>query len=235
MSTGRRPDPRRKKHSHQHATHLAVKNGERHPGYKAGELYGCYTHRTFAAQPCLSDVTNDALECPYCKASLIPEWRGYVPIWDRDWTLRYVLINEDYYATTDAIPFHAQLSISRAKNPISPLVIREEQTLVRKLPDVAPWKHQIAMLPICLTLWKVDVLTRWCNENNLLAMVSSKEAEVETAPKPTPVKVSAVVREYTAPTDGADEVKYDAVVNRLAKNAQKLAPSTNGHHKPKPK
>ncbi len=235
MATGKRPDPQKRKKAHQHATYLTVKNGERHPAYLAGELYGCYTHRTYAAQPCHSDITEGELQCPYCAAGMVPEWRGYVPLWDRDWTLRYALIGEDYYATVDAIAHHAQVVVSRAKNPISPLVIREEVLLTRQLPQTSPWRDAVLMLPICLTLWKCDPLTQWCQSRKLLAMGTATPAPAAPKGIPAAPKVSAIVTPYSAPGEGATEVQYDAVVNRLKKNKDRLAPSTNGAHKSDPK
>ena len=221
MATGRQPDPKRRKTAHQHATYLAVKPGEKHPAYIAGELYGCYTHRTSHAQPCLSDVTNDALECPLCKGGLVPEWRGYVPLWDRDWTLRYVLISEEYFATTDAIGFHCKVSVSRAKDPKSPLVIREEVMLTRDLPNKAPWKDSVAMLPICLTLWKNAALVAWVNANKPLA------AGAQTVP--APLSVPAPSKAYKAPgNDEPLEVDFDATRNRILSKLKK--PTTNGKH-----
>jgi hypothetical protein len=236
MATGKKPDPRRKKTHSPHATYLNVKNGEKHGAYKAGELYGCYTHRTHACQPCVSDITDDALECPFCKSGMIPEWRGYVPLWDRDWTLRYVLIGEEFFATTDVIAWHAKVSVSRAKNPISPLVIREEAMLTRDLPNALPWKAEVSALAICLTLWKHDALNHWMSETKPLAWLESlgvkyvtPDAEVKPEVKPT-----VVVNAYVPPaSEAATEVDYEAVKNRLKGKLGKLKPSTNGkHYKP---
>lgn len=217
MASGKKPDPSRRKNNALHASYLAVKNGEKHGAYMAGELFGCYTHRTFAAQPCVSDLTNDEIECPYCKAGQVPEWRGYVPLWDRDWTLRYVLISEELFASVDVIPFHGRVSVSRAKNPISPVVIREEAMLVRDLPQRAPWKDAVAMLPICLTLWKNAALTAWFSNHKPLALGAVEK------PAEKPAKA------YKGPgKDEPEAVDFDALANRI--KAKFVKPSTNGKH-----
>lgn len=222
MATGKRPDPRRRKTRHPHSNNFTVKCGEKHPGYKAGEMFGCYTHRTFAAQPCIYDITNGALQCPYCAAGLIPEWRGYVPIWDRDWALRHALIGEAYFETVDVIPFHAQVELSRGKNPISPLVIRQQAGMLRELPQRDPWKLEVNMLAVCLTLWKCDALTQWVEKNQPLAYASA--CAPNPAPEPKPAS-----KPYTGPGgEGAKEVEYGTLVNRIASKSKNLKPSTNG-------
>lgn len=224
MASGKKPDPRKRKTSHPHATYLKVANGEKHPGYMAGELYGCYTHRTHSAQPCLSDLTNDALECPYCRSGMVPEWRGYVPIWDRDWTLRYVLIGEDLFASVDVIPLHAQVVCSRAKNPISPLIVRQEVGLTRELPARDPWKQPVFMLPICLTLWKCAELTAWMHNHHQPKMVPSAEKVIGAQAPPPQVKP------YRAPQPELLGDELDATMDRIRTFGKSL---TNG--KPKPK
>src|SRR5262245_26285969 len=165
MSTGSRPEKGSLEKRTVHATYLKVPNGGMECGYKAGEMHGVVGHRTHAHQPCVRDITKGKLECPYCAAGLQPVWRGYVPLWDRDWTLRYVLIGKEYFETVDVIPHRSQLVLTRAKNPISPIVIRQELKLVRNLPDKEPWSSPVDMEEICLTLWKNAELEQWVRSN----------------------------------------------------------------------
>lgn len=234
MASGKKPDPRRKKTHAPHSTYMKVENGKKIGAWMAGELYGCYAHRTYATQPCIANITDDALPCPLCAGGLIPEWRGYVPLWDVDWTLKHVLINEEYYESVNAIPFRAKVSVSRAKNPISPLVVREEVMLTRELPAGSPWTCPVVMLPICLTLWKQPELTRWCEANRLLAM-GPQCAEPAAPSKPIKMPAPAVKKTgkpYTAPNkDGAELVNIPAIAERLKAVAMKGETSTNGKHK----
>lgn len=225
MASGKRPDPRRRKTSHPHASYLAVKPGEKRGAFLAGELYGCYGHRTHAQQPCVNDITTGELQCPYCASGLIPEWRGYVPLWDVDFQLRYVLIGEEIFDSVDLIKHRAKVVVMRAKNPISPLIVREETLLTRELPNKAPYSEPIAMLKVCLTLWKNDALTKWCESRWPLAM-GGTGGEVVKVDRPPAVKP------YTAPTDdGAVAPAVDVVMQRLKNKAAHLKPSTNGNGK----
>lgn len=234
MARGKKPDPSKQKTSAPHTRNFKVDNGKTLGAYIAGEMYGCETHRTFAAQPCLASLTEDALPCPFCSSGLISEWRGYVPLWDRDWTLHHALINKDYCETVDCIPWRAKVSVSRNKNPISPLVIRDEPMLTRELPNRAPWSLKVNMLAVCLTLWKQPELTRWFEKHHPEELVIQTEA-VEVVPAPTPVlkkkQPAAVVKPYAPAAGPADtpETIHETgtrILNRLKERA-----ATNGNHK----
>lgn len=228
MARGKRPDPRKLKTESPHATYFKVANGQQERGYKAGELYGCNGHRTNAHQPCARDVTDGELSCPYCSAGMETVWRGYVPLWDRDWSLRYALVGKDHLESTDAIPWRAQVTVNRAKNPISPLVIREEQCLTRALPNKEPWSVEVDMLAICLVLWKHDPLAEWFRQTH-------------TRPANASVTASAVAERML---NGESRKIGDFIglalgdkaeqVNRLKKNEAFAAgvakPSKNGKH-----
>jgi len=226
MSRGKKPDPRKQKTGSLYASYMRVANGQQERAYKAGELYGCNGHRTDTHQPCARDITDGELSCPYCSAGLDIVWRGFVPLWDRDWSLRYVLIGQDHLESTDQIPWRAQVTVSRAKNPISPLVVREEQCLTRALPAKPPWSAEVDMLAICLTLWQHDALTQWFRQTHgtrpgVGAAVESQAAKMLDG---EPRKLGDFIG--LALGDKAEQV------NRLKKNddfAKTLAkPSKNG-------
>jgi len=173
MATGAKPDPGKRKTGSLHASYLRVANGQQERGYKAGEVYGCFGHRTYVHKPCAREITSSELPCAFCAAGLVPEWRGFLPLWDRDWGLRYVLIGYDYFETADAIPFRAQLTVTRHKNPISPVVPRAEKCLTRELPEKAPWNEPIDMELLCLTLWKEPALEKWILADRLTRVSTS--------------------------------------------------------------
>jgi hypothetical protein len=229
MSTGSRPDPTKQKEAYLHASYLNVKTGQKDAGYKAGEVYGCFGHRTYAHKPCVKEITHGELTCPYCVAGLVPEWRGYVPIWDRDWALRYNLIGYEIFESVDAIPHRAQVSISRAKNPISPLIIREELCLTRELPNKAPWNELVDMERVCLALWKEEPLTRWVMSHRVSPSVESG------APLSLPEKLVAGERGNLKDYVGLALGDKAESVNRVKRNQEFIqaakAPAMNG--KPK--
>lgn len=161
MATGKKPSRKGERVLHPHASYFEVKNGGRQGAYKAGELFGCPGHRTYTHQPCCDELTDGAIKCKHCQIGSPVVWRGYLPLWDCDWCLRYVLVNEDHEASVDAIPWKANVMCSRAKNPISPIVVREELCFTRELPNREPWSKPIDMRLVCLTLWKDAAMTSW--------------------------------------------------------------------------
>lgn len=161
MGTGKRPKGGSGKEPMIHATNLAVANGQTERGWKAGALHGVNGHRTFAHQPCIDDYTDGALKCPYCATGQEVVWRGYVPVWDRDWCLRYAIVGKDVEESVDCIQRGEPVSVSRAKSMRSPLIVRPEQNTFRALPDKAPYNAEVCMEDICLLLWKLPVLALW--------------------------------------------------------------------------
>lgn len=231
MSTGSRPNPSGKKTGVPHATYLQVKNGASAAGYKAGILHGVYGHRTHAHQPCCRIITEGELQCPYCLGGLDPVWRGYLPVWDRDWALRYVLIGEDYCETVDVIGHREQVVITRAKNPISPLVVRQDVTLDRELPNKAPWSEKIDMEAICLELWKDAPLKEWVYTHRAKKPKPEPKPALRSNGKPFSPPMQAAAKKYATPEgvhDAAEE--FEQARNRLAKRAAELPPSKNGTH-----
>lgn len=230
MHKGKAPDPRKKKIQQPHASYMKVANGTKEPGYKAGELYGCYGHRTHANQPCVYDITDGALQCAYCGAGMVAEWRGYVPVWDRDWVLRYVLVNEEYFLSVDAIPVGAQVVMARAKNPISPLVMRQETCLTRTLPNTEPFNKPVNMLDICLLLWKNQPLNEWFRKQGAKALIASvaddqavKKQVVEKEAKSPLQRLKEAEEKHLREQSEAEESAGE-IMNRL------LKPQPNGKH-----
>lgn len=161
---------------------------------------------------------------------MVPEWRGWVPLWDRDWCLRYVLINESYFPSVDAIPHRAQVMCSRAKNPISPMVVREESSMLRALPDRAPWSAPVKMLDICLTLWKCELLVRWYDKHPLVMSELEDQAPMKDDGKPYSDMNKAAAKKWI-PKTPKEPALLDPTeaVNRLASHVR-IVESKNGKH-----
>lgn len=226
MATGRRPKKDPLKARAPHATFLQVKNGAKEAGYKAGPVFGVNGHRTHAHQPCKFDLSDGKLQCPYCEAGLETQWRGYLPIWDRDWMLRYVLIGEELLASVDAIPHRAQVVVSRAKNPISPLIVRHELSLTRELPSASPWKDEVDIAAVCCMLWRSPDLIPFCVGFHT-AKELPKGIAVKDDGKPFAPMQQAAAKRVGAKVESAEEDingPMRSILNRISK------PTTNGKH-----
>lgn len=234
MATGKKPDPRREKTSVPHSTYLKVENGKKYGGWSAGEYYGCYSHRHGETRGCSANITDDALPCPHCVNGDEAVWRAWVPLWDTDWTLRHVLIGKEIAPSVDAIPYREPILLTRGKPVISPLVIRESAEMVnRQLPAGLPWSQPVCMLAICLVLWDMPALTRWCCDKNLLALGPRTIDQCGPATKAGPKEKKSGIAPYTAPVDRVVDAAQPlgAAMNRIKVREAQAKPSTNGDGK----
>lgn len=232
MATGKQPRKKKTDAQRLYSRTLKVPCGTEERGYMAGTPHGVNGHRTHAHQPCLADYTDGELQCPYCAAGLETIWRAYVPIWDRDWSLRHALIGQDIAESVDAIPHGHQVRITRAKNPISPLVIRAEQCLTRALPTHAPYSAPVDVELICLTLWKCDALDQWVLSRRAKGLPTARPAPLKSDGKEFTPMLRGAAQRYAAPAEPVDLDKdYEAVAARLRATAAKKEPSTNGKRK----
>lgn len=233
MGTGRRPDPRRKKITHAHSTYMEVPNKTKHGGWKAGELYGLYCHHVGHTKPCADDVTNGALKCQYCEAGFNSEFRAYLPLWDREYQLRHVLIGEDFFEAADRIPFRGVVTLSRDASKRSPLRVSDEAMMVRLLPDGPPWDKPVNMLAICLTLWKDDALARWMSIPQPTTPAEKKATPTRSDGQPFSPMTAAAARRFAPPAKAPEPSLLGDAGDAVLRNAVAGKPSTNGHHKRK--
>jgi len=161
MLTSHDPEPTKRKTRGMRATYLKVANGNKENAWSAGPTIGVFVHRIATSQPCRHKITEGGLQCAYCGAGLVPEWRGYVPLWDRDQTLRFVLINYEYLDAVRAINLHAEVVVSRAKSRISPCVVRAELWCTSGLRLTEKTRDPVDLWPALLTIWQDDELTQF--------------------------------------------------------------------------
>lgn len=234
MTTGRRPDPKRRKNKAPYSRYLKVEAGKSYGGWMAGEVFGCYSHRSGETKPCRANVTEDALKCPFCEAQQDAVWRGWVPLWDEDWNLRHAVINEDQLPTVEVIDFRAKIVLSKDKNPASPTTVREKVQVNRELSTDAQFLTPVVMLDVCLTLWKDSALAIWCDANRE-RLLGTKPVQLppilKSNGKPFSPGMQAAARKYTPPSEKTVDSSVDAITARLKNSAARLKPSTNGNGK----
>ena len=231
MARGRRPDPSRRKSCHQHSETLSVPNKTKAGGWKAGDLYGLYCHHVGHTKPCFDDITRGGLECSYCKAGFDQVYRAYMPLWDREYQLRHVLIGEDFFEAADRIPFRHPVTLSRDASKRAPLRVSDEPMMVRLLPDGPPWNQPVDMLAICLTLWKDDNLSRW--------MMLDKTPKQNRGALPADTgqgdglktEYKAAARRWAPPANNEPHAIGDVANEATKKAIEASQPSSNGKHK----
>lgn len=226
MATGRKP----RKTAHEirtpHTRYLQVANGATELGYKAGEVFGVNGHHVGTHKPCVHDLTEGKQQCAYCGSGFPLVFRGYLPVWDRDFTLRYVLICEDILESVDAIPFREQITMSRAKNKISPLIVRHERRLTRDLPVKEDWQKPIDMGPICCVLWKTPELYPFCVAST--PTPTQKTVAVTDKGKPFSPMMQQAAKKNGAAVKPLDEEDVIAPLKNALERMKAVSP--NGKH-----
>lgn len=233
MAKGQRPDPRKRKSVHAHSTYLEVKNGTKVGGWKAGELYGCYAHHVGHTKPCVDSITEGALKCTLCEAGFPQVFRAYLPLWDREYQLRHVLIGEEFFEATDRIAFRHPLTLSRVASMRSPLKCSDEPMMVRALPDGSPWDKEVEMLSVCLTIWKDETLARWVNLDKSIKASDNPLSLKKSDGKPFSPEYQAAARRAEQLAKASEPPLLADPVNRLITHVAET--THNGNGKPKPK
>jgi hypothetical protein len=138
------------------------------------------------------------------------------------------------FDSVDAIPHLAPVAIIRAKNPISPLIVRPHETLLRPPPNRPPWNEPVIALHVALTLWQDDVLARWYATNKPAVPPAKRGIALQPDGTPYSPMMQGAAHRYASPdTVEAVDAEYDKVTNKLKKKAAGASPSTNGHSPPK--
>lgn len=150
----RRPGTKRWKY-------LPVPNGAQAVGWIAGPTVGVWSHHRGGTKPCRHTMSDSALSCGLCADGEPPVWRGYVPLYDRDYCRRFVLISEDYEEAVRELTLHAPVKLQRGKGSREPVTIRFEQWRVQPLALGEGRNAAADITPFLLRMWKDAELEQW--------------------------------------------------------------------------
>jgi hypothetical protein len=210
--------------------YLPVANGKYELAFMAGPPCGCWTHHLYGTKPCKRMMTEGKLRCAFCEEKYEPVWRGAVPLYDREYTRRFVWITEDYYESTCEIKLHDMVKLTRDKLEKSPVVIRAEPWRTTPIP-ITPAREKAAdLMPFLVRiLWKDQELMEHAGQATITELV--EEIGQEQKPK----KRTIIDTITLALGDKAGEVKkvQDAKNREFAENARTT--HQNGNGKPPPK
>jgi len=115
--------------------HNRVPAGSQWRGWIAGEPFGVWVHYfKSGSQPCLTEMTNHEVACPHCAGGLVPDWRGYTPYYDEQYTPWFVMITFEYYESVLEIPHLAPILIRRGKVATDPIIIEQKPWRTTPIP-----------------------------------------------------------------------------------------------------
>lgn len=191
--------------------YLPVPNGTTAVGYLAGYPLCCKTHHNNGTKPCRKWMSAHVLQCPFCNDGHEPDDRAYVPIWSREYLGQFVVVPYAYVESIREISLHAQVKLTRAKNPKTPVVIREEVWSPRPLPLTAGRREPVDLMEVLVRrIWRDKELERYAD--SVTATVTAT-----TAAKPSAVPAAVVLPPVAAAFD-----LTAAVANEVLRQ--------NGHH-----
>lgn len=200
-----------------------------HRGWITGKPFGAYLHfLAKKSEPCRERMSSHALKCPHCATGNKPQWRGYVPYYDEEYTRRFVLIASDYLESVAELEHLAPVVIQRGKSKTDPVIIKTKLWRTTPIPHSSERERPVDLARFCVVvLWKDDVLCAWDNAER------KKRDEEPATPKPT--KQRGKSDQYTAAHRLADRLNSEASAEEpLAETYKRLLnlpkPSTNGHH-----
>lgn len=164
-----------------------LKEGGQFSAWIAGPMIGVYVHHLSASKPCYWEMTGEQLECPYCRLRGIPQWKGYLPLYDESGKPVVVLVHENHKPQVDCLRLHDPVIVRRDKPKYQTIVVKLDKTGSYYRPgksdrhaaaDIRPW--------LLFTLWKEPALVEHFNSLKAFPPLPTMEragpAKVETAP-----------------------------------------------------
>jgi len=151
------------------------------------------------SRPCLKALTNGELRCP-CEDVPSPVRRvAYLPVLTSESERVVVMLSNKVAHKYGNQPHGTRLKIARTRTPCAPLAVfvNHEQTLsdaVRKRAAALPPQD---IRPYLLNLWRIDALTRWCDEREAKGLKLANEMDGTSAARDTKTQAPP------APVDGA--------------------------------
>lgn len=152
-------------------TYNPVPCKSQHRGFLAGRPFGVFVHyEKMRSQPCCQAMTDKEVWCEHCDAGKVPDWRGYVPYYDAEYTPNFCLITYPYYEAVCEISHLEQIVIRRGQKKTDAVVIKGEAWRTTPIPP-AKCRAEPADLSWFLIhkLFKCDALIEWDNRQQKAA------------------------------------------------------------------
>jgi len=203
--------------------------------FLAGDPYWSLAHehtqKTPGTKPCLQFLTDGAVRCPRCRPQTCPTWIGWVPLYrEADHWPILVIVHESAMDLLHGLSYPAHVLVGRVDDNSGVFVKRSDSALSFRTENAQRQRPRDISADL-LTMWGLPELEEWLMSQGR----GARPAPLKSTGEPFGPMTQAAAQKYTPPDDqgGAREASYDAVLDRLKNDAAKLAPATNGKHKPK--
>lgn len=191
-----------------------------------GPWVGAWCHWDNGSKPCRRKLTDNRLDCRYCRADFVSEWRAYVPLLGADKVRWVVAINEEKSKALDAIAEGDPVVVAKQRLHGSPLAVMSQEW-ARPLKIGKGGFPRAELVKWFQHMWKDAELAELLAEGNE-AKLPNTVAELHTPDGPIAIDLGAAQTK-------ADDVKAAAELLRSRiGDWRKLNPTPNGKHgKPK--
>lgn len=214
--------------------YLDVPCGGSAVGFMGGRYVGVWCHTVHKrSKPCRLRMSEGALSCPHC-SRLELVWRGYVPIYDREYVWRFVVINADYRESVGEIERFTQVKMFRGKQATAPIVIRAENWRTLAIPRSTDRTAEPELVPALLRMWKDDELSAWHYATAGAAPIGPVSPPDPPSPPDAP---AALVNRVEAARRNREKLRegIEPLADMLQKGGRESGLYHAGNGKPKPK
>jgi hypothetical protein len=235
MVSSKNPTPPERGGQVQHWSYEPVVHKSQQRGWIAGKPFGAWQHyANRKSHVCREKMSDKALQCERCMSGLIPEWRGFVPWYDTEYTRRFSLITFAYFESVSEIPHLSMIVLRRGEKKTDPVVIRAEQWDKKPLPYSAERFEPVDLGPFLVkVLWKDAALLEWDkNQQRAIPGVANPDQAAIDYADPDLKKLARLQKAEDKHVKQVelDEMQIGNTMNRLLRPA----PGANGkYHAPK--
>lgn len=213
-------------------SHEKLKGGGVFNGWLAGKTEWVLVHHIGVSKPCYSELSDDALPCPFCKPQCRRDWIGYVPIFDAGGK-RLLVIVQDYAETVvDAIPVHAPVRVRRGGEYHDPVCVESSKWTADKWPAKGRGDQGVDIFAALLVLWNLPVLKAHfgeCGDTPVSPHVPDR-VEAEAGEEP-PAELVRRVQEGKV-TQSMRDAAPGIIADEVDRITWPGKPSKNGKHRP---
>lgn len=198
--------------------------------YIAGTPQWVWCHEPKKTKPCLTILTNRALECPWCGTPKPVVRKAYVPLYRAaDWSPRCVIVTELYEDTLSKLKLHDRVTIGKESDKGDPVwIIKALEQRPAFNTTRACRLNPVDLTCSLLRIWGNDALRRWCEGTEAVGSPSQSDNAMS---QPTP---GAPVTNWKQFVDvGSLGTMQGSVTNPgQHRNEEFVATTKNGRHKP---
>lgn len=187
----------------------------------AGPVLWFKCHQLKRTKPCIEEITDGELECPWCAGGVPKHTMGYIPLYrELDAKPCYELLYDDAREDLDRLKLHERVMVGRGPGKTDTVYVMKcsVQTPVWQTRD--PQRMRPADLTTSLLrMWAIPILIQWYSETERVSIPAPKATALTTDTAVT--LPEAVAAKEVPPEDQGDVGPMYTAAMRRAKERSK--------------